>query len=230
MISKYPLWLRKPLNKDLNVGDFRNRLMEDGSVREHGGCKWFHWPTCGCLTIKQSPSWWDVESPPPPSPAAAAPPPPPTTTTTTANSKQQTANSTQTTKDKQQTTNNKTTNNKTTKQHNKTTKNNKKQQKQQNSKTTKQQNNTTIKQRSDGLFTRGRLGLSSLLSQKFSTLHSLSSTRCATDTPILCRPVNIPPTPAWRSINNVSKLHGTSTSPPPQRGVASTTWASYMER
>ena len=88
----------------------------------------------------------------------------------------------------------------------------------------------TVQQRSDGLFTRGRLGLSSLLSQKFSTLHSLSSTRCATDTPILCRPVNIPPTPAWRSINNVSKLHGTLTSPPPQRGVASTTWASYMER
>ena len=27
----------------------------------------------------------------------------------------------------------------------------------------------------------------------------------------------------WRSINNVSKLHGTLTSPPPQRGVASTT-------
>ena len=42
--------------------------------------------------------------------------------------------------------------------------------------------------------------------------------------------VNIPPTPAWRSINNVSKLHGTLTSPPPQRGVASATWASYMER
>ena len=27
--------------------------------------------------------------------------------------------------------------------------------------------------------------------------------------------VNIPPTPAWRSINNVSKLHRTLTSPPP---------------
>ena len=37
-----------------------------------------------------------------------------------------------------------------------------------------------------------------------------------------------------RTINNVSKSHGTLTSPPPQpqplRGVASTTRASHMER
>ena len=112
------------------------------------------------------------------------------------------------------------------------------------------------KRRSDGLFTRGRLGLSSLLSQQREQV---------------TWNVNIPPTPAWRSINNMSKLHGTLTSPHPsvakhqqreqvtwnvnipphpsvakhqqreqvtwnvnipplQRGVASTTWASYMER
>ena len=43
-----------------------------------------------------------------------------------------------------------------------------------------------------------------------------------------------PPTPALCSINNECKSHGTLTSPPtppqPLRGVASTTWASHMER